>query len=283
MNFHNEEYIQYSKEKRRKETRSIAWYLTTHIILYIALIFFLIFFAWYTWFFVTHRYYIVEGTSMQPTLNSGTLLESDSKDAVYVNIYDSPDFGNIVVLDTSNIPSYKSNYIIKRILGTAGDYVSIVRSEGSYHIYRIPSESIILNDDGVATGSLLDDANAILRENSSSFNYSIDYDAWSYLTGISYNGYTYEGNFYDKIIQTADSNDLFVSTNGIVYVRVPEDSLFCVGDNRYSSSDSRSNGFISASIVVGCVDIIVYDYSFGNRILQVITFYYKQVEDFFAR
>ena len=280
MNYQNEEYIQYSKKKKNKETRSIAWYLTTHITLYIILIFFLIFFAWYTYFSVTHRYYIVTGTSMQPTLNSSIVLEDESEDAVYVNIYGNIDFGDIVVINASN----NSDDIIKRVLATGGDYVTIARSGNSYYIYRIAKENVVLDENGIMTGSLIEDVNARLQENErGGFSYNIDYISWGAEPGILQGGITYEAQFYNQFIADADEEDLFTSSNGLIYVKVPEDHVFCLGDNRANSRDSRYYGYFSLDEIVGDVEIIVYDYSFGNRVLQVISFYYRQVEEFFAR
>ena len=280
MNYQNEEYIQYSKKKKSKETRSIAWYLTTHITLYIVLIFFLIFFAWYTYFSVTHRYYLVTGSSMQPTLNSGILSEDESEDAVYVNIYGNIDFGDIVVINASN----NSDDIIKRVLATGGDYVTIARSGNSYYIYRIAKENVVLDENGVMTGSLIEDVNARLQENErGGFSYNIDYTSWGAEPGILQGGITYEAQFYNQFIADADEEDLFISGGGLIYVRVPEDHVFCLGDNRANSRDSRYYGYFSLDEIVGDVEIIVYDYSFGNRVLQVISFYYRQVEEFFAR
>ena len=280
MNYQNEEYIQYSKKKKNKETRSIAWYLTTHITLYIVLIFFLIFFAWYTYFSVTHRYYLVTGSSMQPTLNSGILSEDESEDAVYVNIYGNIDFGDIVVINASN----NSDDIIKRVLATGGDYVTIARSGNSYYVYRIAKENVVLDENGVMTGSLIEDVNARLQENErGGFSYNIDYTSWGAEPGILQGGITYEAQFYNQFIADADEEDLFISGGGLIYVRVPEDHVFCLGDNRANSRDSRYYGYFSLDEIVGDVEIIVYDYSFGNRVLQVIGFYYKQVEEFFAR
>lgn len=280
MNYQNEEYIQYSKKKKSKETRSIAWYLTTHITLYIVLIFFLIFFAWYTYFSVTHRYYLVTGSSMQPTLNSGILSEDESEDAVYVNIYGNIDFGDIVVINASN----NSDDIIKRVLATGGDYVTIARSGNSYYIYRIAKENVVLDENGIMTGSLIEDVNARLQENErGGFSYNIDYISWGAEPGILQGGITYEAKFYNQFIADADEEDLFISGGGLIYVRVPEDHVFCLGDNRANSRDSRYYGYFSLDEIVGDVEIIVYDYSFGNRVLQVIGFYYRQVEEFFAR
>ena len=217
---------------------------------------------------------------MQPTLNSSIVLEDESEDAVYVNIYGNIDFGDIVVINASN----NSDDIIKRVLATGGDYVTIARSGNSYYIYRIAKENVVLDENGIMTGSLIEDVNARLQENErGGFSYNIDYTSWGAEPGIPQGGITYEAQFYNQFIADADEEDLFISGGGLIYVKVPEDHVFCLGDNRANSRDSRYYGYFSLDEIVGDVEIIVYDYSFGNRVLQVISFYYRQVEEFFAR
>lgn len=282
MNYQREDYIQYSKEKKKKETRSIAWYLTTHITLYIVLIFFLIFFAWYTYFLVSHRYYIVKGKSMQPFLNDSIILDDGSEDAVFANIYEKAEFGDIVVINTD-----EGEDIIKRVIGESGDFISIREYGNSFHVYRIPNDSIVY-ENGKIVGSLIGNNEALLEENErNGFSYNIDYSKWSLDYFHEEDNVLYEKGFYDKFLSVGNYT-LFSQGEGenkVVYVQVPENSYFCLGDNREhpNSKDSRFYGFFKDDSVVGTVDIFVYDYSFVNRVLKVIEFYYKEVEDFFAR
>lgn len=278
MKFSGDNFISYN-EKKKEETKSIAWYLTTHITLYIVLIFFLIFFAWYTYFVVTHRYYIVYGPSMKPILNEQVADndENSAMDAVYVNLYDRIEVGDIVVI---NDVSSSGESIIKRVVAESGDYVTIAKSGDNFYLYRIPKSMMSQNSNGEKE-SLLSDSNAIVLENESSSGYEVIWDESSiYVDG----NYTYEYKFYDRFFSDNSLNyDYYISQDGLKYVCVPDSYSFCLGDNRAVSADSRRYGFISNENMVGNVELIVYDYSFGNRVLEVIKFYYTQVEDFFAR
>ena len=283
--FNKEEFIQDIDKKKKEETKSIALYLTTHITLYIVLIFFLIFFVWYTVFSVTHRYYIVEGASMQPYLNNGIPAtdQSSSKDAVYVNLNGKIDVYDVVVIEGV---SKTSPSIIKRVVAEEGDFVSIAKSGNSFYLYRIDAEDMTLNENNEYT-TLVSDENAIIYENKRNTGYEIRYDDWNGVDERVYNGVHYDYGFYSQFIQGyINGNDTFsyyVSSDDLIYVQVPENSTFCLGDNRAHSSDSRTYGFISYDNIVGDVEITVYNYSFVNRVFEVIKYYYKQVEEFFAR
>ena len=190
MNYNNEEFIQYNKKKKKKETKSIALYLTTHITLYIVLIFFLIFFAWYTYFVATHRYYIVYGPSMKPILND-TIADDRADlgtDAVYVDTTGKIKVGDIVVIE--NV-STESESIIKRVVAEEGDFVTIAQdNDGYYYLYRIQSAYIKENADGEIESLIirskaeavifdvkyLDVFQKIKKENSSSLKYFICMD-----------------------------------------------------------------------------------------------------------
>lgn len=288
MNYNNEEFIQYNKKKKKKETKSIALYLTTHITLYIVLIFFLIFFAWYTYFVATHRYYIVYGPSMKPILND-TIADDRADlgtDAVYVDTTGKIKVGDIVVIE--NV-STESESIIKRVVAEEGDFVTIAQdNDGYYYLYKIQSAYIKENADGEIE-SLITDDEAKVVENKRLTGYTIEYDKWANENpaGRSYQGVTYDAKFYNKFIDAYikgnNNYNYYISSSNLIYFQVPENYTFCLGDNRAHSNDSRYYGFISKDDIVGNVDIIVYDYSFGNQVLEVIKFYYKEVEEFFAR
>ena len=280
--FNKEEFIQDIDKKKKEETKSIALYLTTHITLYIVLIFFLIFFVWYTVFSVTHRYYIVEGASMQPYLNASIAPTdtSSSQDAVYVNLNGKIDVYDVVVIEGV---SKTSPSIIKRVVAKEGDFVSIAKSGNSFFLFRIDAEDMTLENGEYTT--LVSDENALVFENERNTGYEIE--NWNSDDERVYNGVHYDYGFYSQFIQgyvnESDVYSYYVSSDDLIYVQVPEGKTFCLGDNRAHSSDSRTYGFISYDNIVGDVEITVYNYSFVNRVFEVIKYYYYQVEEFFAR
>lgn len=292
MNEFDKDFIQYSDKKVKKESRNLAFYLTTRITLYILLLFFAIFFIWYTVFITTHAYYEVDGVSMMPTLNAqvtdeelDTLsvdeLNSMSYDAVYIDKTSTANVFDIVVIQKSN------KNVIKRLMATEGDWITIARVVGDdekEHLYffRIASDEL----------GTISDEEARLEESGEN-GYSIySHENWDENKGLTWgSGYFYEDKFYTKFLADYFNNtnsgnlnyEYYVSENGLVYVQVPEGMCFYMGDNRGHSTDAREDGFIEVSAIQGKVDIIVYDYNFVNRLWEVIKFYFLEIEKFFAR
>ncbi len=297
MNDFNKDFIQYSDEKVKKEKKNIAYYLSTRIVVYILLIFFAIFFAWYAIFISTHAYYKVDGASMMPTLNAQItdeelqsllpeMLQELSYDAVYIDKTATVSVFDIVVIQESN-----GKNIIKRLMATAGDWITIAKAVGDdneehLYFYRIA-------DGELDTTS---DEEARLEENGEN-GYSIyshdDWDEYREVSSASASGkeHVYEKNFYNKFLSYYFANpngenlpyNYYVSSDGLVYVQVPEGMCFYMGDNRGHSTDAREDGFVDVSTIQGKVDIIVYDYNFVNRLWEVIKFYFSEIEKFFAR
>ena len=292
MSKYNKDFIQYSEEKVKDETKHLALYFTTHIFLYIILIFFLIFFAWYTVFITTHKFYEVRGVSMMPILNNQITEEqliNDTEnaqnlayDAVYVDKITNPEIFDIIVVERPG-----SSSVIKRLMAREGDYITIAKGESPngaecFYFYRIPS--------GVNPEDYSDEQ-ALVKENGEN-GYQIYnsetlwiHKAKSQIVTASIGPWEYEYNFYSTFLARyeIDSDGYYVSESGLVYVQVPENMVFYMGDNREYSSDCRENGFCNEDYIVGRAEFIVYDYNFANRLWEVIKFYFREMEDFFAR
>ncbi len=279
----------------KDETKNLTLYFITHITLYIVLLFFVIFFAWYTVFVTTHKFYAVYGPSMMSTLNSQikpneiAVSRKTSYDAVYVDTLTKPKAFDIVVVERPN-----SDSVIKRLMAVEGDYITIAKGktesgEECFYFYRIAN--------GENIEEFLDD-DAKLVENRGENGYNIySYQDWfdnrevSVDISVEVEGQVftnnYEENFYltflDGYGKTDVELDYFVSNSGLIYVKVPEGKVFCMGDNRGHSTDSRENGFFDKNFVVGRAEFIIYNHNFVNRIWEVIKFYFSEVEKFFAR
>ncbi len=283
------DFIQYSKKKDKNETQNIALYLSTHITLYIILLFFLIFFAWYTVFVTTHRFYAVSGVSMEPTLNIEIPEEKFgtdearkiTHDAVYIDKMAKVRIFDVVVIEWP----YEDS-IIKRVVARGGDYVTIAKVDGQYRYFRIPKGTNLEE---------FTDAQAIVDE-TGSLGYKIyDYAQWTELLDqieININDHThaYEEAFYNTFLKEYHSltnqekaDKFYISPEGLLYVKVPEGQVFCMGDNRAFSTDSRKHGFFDEKDVVGRTEFVVRNYNFVNRIVEVVKFYFSEVEKFFAR
>ena len=303
MNDFSGNFIQYDNKKRKDETKNLALYFVVHITLYIVLFFFLLFFAWYTAFATSHDFYAVYNVSMKGTLNS-EIADNDpdrdkkSLDAVYIDKYGELKIFDIVVLENTS-PSEEST--IKRLMAFEGDYISIAQTQDAngnniLAFYRI-AKGTDLNQE------TFDDESAKVDETSGANGYTIkSAQEWWNVFGryvnsdltVDVNGQTktvrYDEKFFEKFLKDFDALDqqtknenFFISKNGMVYVKVPKGKIFYMGDNRAHSDDARDFGFADKTNVVGRTEIIVYDYNFANRLLEVVKFYFKQVEEFFAR
>ena len=271
----NDDFIQYSKKKVKEETKNLTLYLSVTITLYIVLLFFAIFFTWYTVFISTHKYYAVSGASMEPTYNVET------KDAVYVNKTDPIGVYEVVVIEKLS----DEDSIIKRVIAQGGDYVSIaVSDDGYFYVYKITAEQMLTLDE-----TTFDDNSAKLVELGSN-GYSIKgYEDWMLLSPTETTFNRYEEKFYNKFIGISAEEkarlgyEYFVSNDGMVYIKVPENKYFCLGDNRGNSKDSRNYGFFDQSQIVGRVEIVIRNHNFVNRIWEVVKFYFSEMQEFFAR
>lgn len=307
----DDDFVELSEERKHGKQMS-AFSLAVQIILYILLIFFAVFFIWYTTFISTHKYYTVVGASMKNTLNNSLALDDQygSEDAVYVNTTSKVQAFDIVVATRQVYNAEKRKYekkdVVKRVMALEGDYVSVAFRDdgnegGSLFFYRIPKGTDL---------NAFDDEQARLDESVGENGYKIySYDEWTEAKDLAsfsvidekmevagFDDVEYELNFFETFLEGKlseisklsgkkfdGSEDFFVSNAGLVYVKVPKGAFFCMGDNRGHSSDSRDNGFYQMSQIVGKAEIIIYNYNFGKRLLKVVDYYFAQVEKFFAR
>lgn len=269
------------KFRKRKATAEESAYVEKQVrkipkvVSIIFLIYVIIFVCFMIWYFdFRSKYYIsdVEGPSMSPTINA-EVSDSDpntKQDFVYVNKKKEAQRGDIVVVNL-NTTGVKENdyYIIKRVIAMAGDKVTIkIAEDGYYHVF--------MQYAGQEEVTQLDE------------DYIKSYEGWTSAKSVYISSTTYyESEFYSTFI-SSDTNVSII--DGVAFYEVPENSYFCLGDNRAVSVDSRRRGVFSKSKISGVAEIIVKNGTnyggiklFFKKWGSIWGFYWKQIEMLFAR
>lgn len=167
----------------------------------------------------------VNGPSMQPAINASWSEENNLEDTVLINRVQKGERGDIIVVDRTD--ETEDRYVIKRLVATGGDYVSIVPIKnssggetGSFHIQLIRK--------GETTPVIVDD------------------------------GITNMVKTYEKFNALKENKTLsFKNIDGVDYLFVEEGKIFYLGDNRNISRDCSSYGPVDANKVVGKVVLII--------------------------
>lgn len=271
------------KFRKRKATAEESAYVEKQvrkipkIVSIVFLIYVIIFVCFMIWYFdFRTNYYIsdVEGPSMSPTINA-EVSDSDPKtkqDFVYVNKKKEAQRGDIIVINV-NTTGVKENdhYIIKRVIAMAGDKVTIkIADDGYYHVF--------VQYAGQEEISQLDE------------DYIKSYESWMSAKPVHIDTNTfYEAEFYSTFISTGANVSVI---DGVAYYEIPEDSYFCLGDNRAVSKDSRNSEYrtFSKSKISGVAEIIVKNGAkvkgiklFFKKWGAIWGYYWKQIEMLFAR
>lgn len=183
----------------------------------------------------------VSGPSMQPTINAQWSETDAREDTVLINRINKGERGDIIVVDKTD--EGEDKYVIKRLVATGGDFVSIVPIKnaqgiqtGYYHIQLIRK--------GETTPIIFDD------------------------------GITDMVKTYEKFNELKhDATLSFKQIDGIEYLFVEEGKIFYLGDNRNISRDCSAYGPVDEDKIVGKVVLIIES---GKNV-------FKECLNYFAR
>lgn len=201
----------------------------------------------------------VDGPSMQPTINAqceyvgSKEISGNNTDSVYINRFATPTYGDIIVV---NKPTERGEYVIKRLIAKGGDKVAIEPIGSDYKVLLIKGDSNIIEE---------------LQEDYLSDDISLQkcYDSFKlYRTGGVNKGELVEEHGDKFEVINYKGNDCY-------FLKIEEDEIFYLGDNRANSNDCSNYGAYKKSKCVGRVDIIAKESK--NNFSYIFLYFWHKV------
>ena len=172
----------------------------------------------------------VVGASMYPTMNhsASAYTTEGANDVVYIDHSKKPQYGDIVVFDSS-FTTGRTEYYIKRVIATEGDTLTFVRTSDITFFERTATGDIYCAKYVVyKNGKLLQE----------------DYIREDMLMSVG----------YPKVDQV-NASSFYKSVVSEETLTVPKGCVFVMGDNRNESMDSRDFGFVPTEQIIGKVRV----------------------------
>lgn len=177
----------------------------------------------------------IDGISMQPTINNSysAYTNNDAQDIVYY--LDSNDYqnGDIVIIDNK----LENDTLIKRVIATGGQTITfnVILGTEKYETIKGKSELVSM----AMTISISDNTGSTLLDE----NYIKEPMQFEFITELN-------SSLIGKYTKYQEM-DQALRQNYTYSVIVPENSFYCLGDNRNASYDSRCYGTFVASDIKG--------------------------------